>query len=144
MTCPFSSEGWLESRLRRTRKVGIIRAHLEEDAGKMLHDEQGTGKTAVDLNRAGTPLLEIVSKPELTSPERGTHLPRRNAPAHARAGRVRLLRDQEGGQPLSDDVDIMFPDPDGAIAATPIVRIKNLNSFRFLERAVALEARNWQ
>src|SRR5213083_2157650 len=68
---PFSTEGWLEIETPvGPKKIGIIRAHLEEDAGKMLHDEQGTGKDSlVDLNRTGTPLLEIVSKPELTTPE---------------------------------------------------------------------------
>src|SRR6516162_5414432 len=66
---PFSHEGWLEvATPEGTKKIGIIRVHLEEDAGKMLHDERGTGRESlVDLNRAGTPLLEIVSKPELTS-----------------------------------------------------------------------------
>src|SRR5262249_58393620 len=52
------------------KKIGISRVHLEEDAGKMLHDESGRGGgSLVDLNRTGTPLLEIVSKPEITSPE---------------------------------------------------------------------------
>src|SRR6516164_7706557 len=72
---PFSSEGWLEIPSGNgTKRVGIIRAHLEEDAGKMLHDESGEpGRVSarrdslVDLNRAGTPLLEIVSKPEISS-----------------------------------------------------------------------------
>src|SRR5439155_16913889 len=58
-----------------TRRVGIIRVHLEEDAGKSMHDERGTGSASatlansrIDLNRAGTPLLEIVTQPELRSP----------------------------------------------------------------------------
>ncbi len=52
------------------KKIGIIRAHLEEDAGKMLHDEQGGGRDSlVDLNRTGTPLLEIVSQPDLQAPQ---------------------------------------------------------------------------
>src|SRR5262245_43180527 len=68
---PFSHDGYLEIETsKEPRKIGIIRAHLEEDAGKMLHDEKGTGKDSlVDLNRTGTPLVEIVSKPDLTSPE---------------------------------------------------------------------------
>src|SRR6201988_4747662 len=68
---PFSEEGWLEIETPGgTKRVGIIRAHLEEDAGKMLHDEQKGGRDSlVDLNRAGTPLLEIVSKPDLENPE---------------------------------------------------------------------------
>src|SRR5256714_9693130 len=68
---PFSTDGWLEIDAGAgPKKIGIIRAHLEEDAGKMLHDEKGTGKDSlVDLNRTGTPLLEIVSQPDLSSPE---------------------------------------------------------------------------
>src|SRR5436309_379730 len=58
---PFSSEGWLEIETASgPTRIGIIRAHLEEDAGKMLHDEKGTGKDSlVELNRTGTPRLEL-------------------------------------------------------------------------------------
>src|SRR5437868_1578686 len=68
---PFSSDGWLDIEIAaETKRVRIIRVHLEEDAGKMLHDEAGTGKESlVDLNRAGTPLLEIVTHPDLSAPE---------------------------------------------------------------------------
>ena len=69
---PFSSDGALQINDSKDRfepkKVGIIRAHLEEDAGKSMHDEQaGTADSRIDLNRAGTPLLEIVSQPDLNS-----------------------------------------------------------------------------
>src|SRR5262245_2965190 len=68
---PFSRNGRLEIETAEgKKKIRIIRVHLEEDAGKMLHDEKGGGKDSlVDLNRAGTPLLEIVSHPDLASPE---------------------------------------------------------------------------
>src|SRR5437764_3788832 len=78
---PFSHDGWLEINVggastgrkpgeTYTKRVGIIRAHLEEDAGKNQHDESGRGgDTRVDLNRTGTPLLEIVSKPDMNAPE---------------------------------------------------------------------------
>src|SRR5437867_6959368 len=68
---PLSHDGWLQIDTEAgSKRVGIIRAHLEEDAGKMLHDETGRGRDSlVDLNRAGTPLLEIVSQPDLRSPE---------------------------------------------------------------------------
>src|SRR5262249_38530396 len=74
---PMSHEGYLEINVAADpkkeyvgKRVGIIRAHLEEDAGKLLHDESGQGGVSrVDLNRTGTPLLEIVSKPEIASPE---------------------------------------------------------------------------
>lgn len=130
------------------RRIGIIRVHLEEDAGKMLHDEQGTGKDSlVDLNRTGTPLLEIVSQPELTSPE--------EARLYLEEMRL-LMRElgvsdcemQEGSLRCDANVNIHISDPQRGTIATPIVEIKNLNSFRFLEQAVRHEAQRqfeqWQ
>jgi aspartyl-tRNA(Asn)/glutamyl-tRNA(Gln) amidotransferase subunit B len=123
-----------------TRRIGIIRAHLEEDAGKMLHDEQGTGKDSlVDLNRTGVPLLEIVSKPEIHTPE--------EAKSYLEEMRL-LLREigvsdcemQEGSLRCDANVNIHVPRPDGGVDMTPIVEIKNLNSFRSVERAVRYEA----
>jgi aspartyl-tRNA(Asn)/glutamyl-tRNA(Gln) amidotransferase subunit B len=138
---PFSRDGWLEVRTPQgARRIGIIRVHLEEDAGKMLHDEHGTGHDSlVDLNRAGTPLLEIVSQPELSSPE--------EAKAYLEEIRL-LLREigvsdcemQEGSLRCDANVNVHVPLPDGAYAATPIVEVKNLNSFRAVERAMRYEA----
>jgi aspartyl-tRNA(Asn)/glutamyl-tRNA(Gln) amidotransferase subunit B len=138
---PFSHDGWLEIDTSAGRKrIGIIRAHLEEDAGKMLHDEKGTGKDSlVDLNRAGTPLLEIVSHPELSTPE--------EAKAYLEDIRL-LLREtgvsdcemQEGSLRCDANVNVHITQPDGSVAATPIVEIKNLNSFRAVERATRYEA----
>jgi aspartyl-tRNA(Asn)/glutamyl-tRNA(Gln) amidotransferase subunit B len=138
---PFSHDGWLEVETAAgPKRVGIIRAHLEEDAGKMLHDEQGTGKDSlVDLNRAGTPLLEIVSKPDLSSPE--------EAKAYLEEIRL-LLREigvsdcemQEGSLRCDANVNVHVPQPDGSFAVTPIVEVKNLNSFRAIERAMKYEA----
>src|SRR5437868_7231311 len=129
---PFSKDGWLEIETASgPKKIGIIRAHLEEDAGKMLHDEQGTGKDSlVDLNRTGTPLLEIVSKPELHSPE--------EAKAYLEEMRL-LLREievsdcemQEGSLRCDANINLHI----GAIA-TPIVEVKNLNSIAAVERAM--------
>jgi aspartyl-tRNA(Asn)/glutamyl-tRNA(Gln) amidotransferase subunit B len=137
----FSKEGWLEIPTSAgSKRVGIIRVHLEEDAGKMLHDEQGGGRESlVDLNRAGTPLLEIVSKPEITSPE--------EAKAYLEELRL-LLRElevsdcemQEGSLRCDANINIHIPQSDGAVAATPIVECKNLNSFRAVERAMKYEA----
>lgn len=140
---PFSHDGHLDIELDKgeTRKrIGIIRAHLEEDAGKMLHDEQG-GKTdsKVDLNRAGTPLLEIVSQPDMTTPEE----------AHAYLEELRLLlreleisdcEMQEGSLRCDANINIHIPIENGAYAATPIIEVKNLNSFRGVERALKYEA----
>jgi aspartyl-tRNA(Asn)/glutamyl-tRNA(Gln) amidotransferase subunit B len=149
---PFSRDGWLEIETEAGHKrVGIIRVHLEEDAGKMLHDEQGGGRESlVDLNRAGTPLLEIVSQPELSSPE--------EAKAYLEEIRL-LLRElevsdcemQEGSLRCDANVNIHIPVPasggrqpseQGApnFVATPIVEVKNLNSFRAVERAMKYEA----
>jgi aspartyl-tRNA(Asn)/glutamyl-tRNA(Gln) amidotransferase subunit B len=145
---PFSSEGHLEiDTPDGPKKVGIIRVHLEEDAGKMLHDEKGGGRDSlVDLNRAGTPLLEIVSKPEMTTPEE----------AKSYLEKIRLLlreigvsdcEMQEGSLRCDANVNVHLPlSPEGrrvggeGVAATPIVEIKNLNSFRAVERAIRHEA----
>ncbi len=137
---PFSRNGWLEIETEiGPKRIGIIRVHLEEDAGKMLHDEAGAGKgSLVDLNRTGTPLLEIVSQPELSSPTE----------AKAYLEEIRLLMRelevsdcemQEGS--LRCDANINLRIPNGKEAAvTPIVEVKNLNSFRAVERAMKYEA----
>jgi aspartyl-tRNA(Asn)/glutamyl-tRNA(Gln) amidotransferase subunit B len=138
---PFSHDGWLEIETAAgPKRIGIIRVHLEEDAGKMLHDEQGGGRESlVDLNRTGTPLLEIVSKPELSSPE--------EAKAYLEELRL-LLRElevsdcemQEGSLRCDANVNLHVAQGDGQLAATPIVEVKNLNSFRAVERAMKFEA----
>jgi len=138
---PFSHDGWLEIDTPNGRKrVGIIRAHLEEDAGKLLHDESGAGNISkVDLNRTGTPLLEIVSKPEMSSP----------AEARAYVEEIRLLlrelevsdcEMQEGSLRCDANINLHIPQADGSVAATPIVEVKNLNSISAVERAMHFEA----
>ncbi|MBL9124632.1 MAG: Asp-tRNA(Asn)/Glu-tRNA(Gln) amidotransferase subunit GatB [Planctomycetaceae bacterium] len=140
---PFSSEGWLEISDPKgkiePRRIGIIRAHLEEDAGKSMHDEAaGQADSRIDLNRTGTPLLEIVSKPDMRSP----------AEAKAFLTELKLLLTylevsdcnmQEGSLRVDANVNLHIPTPDGKIA-TPIVEIKNMNSFRAVERALTYEA----
>jgi len=145
---PFSHDGWLEINIAKDvkkdytpKKIGIIRAHLEEDAGKNLHDESGKGgDTLVDLNRTGTPLLEIVSQPDMRTPEE----------AIAYLEEVRLmLREigvsdcemQEGSLRCDANVNIHVPQADGKPHATPLVEIKNLNSFKAVGRAIAYEAK---
>lgn len=138
---PFSHDGWLDiGTSAGTKRIGIIRVHLEEDAGKLLHDEHGGGgESLVDLNRAGTPLLEIVSQPDMSSPEE----------AKAYLEEIRLmLRElevsdcemQEGSLRCDANVNIHIPQAGGKHAATPIVEVKNLNSFRAVERAMKYEA----
>ena len=143
---PFSFEGWLEinaaadpKKEHTPKRIGIIRAHLEEDAGKNMHDESGRGgDSRIDLNRTGTPLLEIVSKPEINSPE--------EAKAYLEELRL-MLREigvsdcemQEGSLRCDANVNIHVPH-DGGTAATPLVEVKNLNSFGSVARAIAHEA----
>lgn len=144
---PFSSEGYLDIPLKggEKKRVGIIRAHLEEDAGKLLHSDHG-GDSQVDLNRAGTPLLEIVSKPDLTSPEE----------AKAYLEELKLLLHylgvsdcnmQEGSLRCDANVNIHVRRGNERIA-TPIVEVKNMNSFRAVERAMLYEVQRhyeeWQ
>lgn len=115
-------------------KVGITRAHLEEDAGKLTHPE-GAAYSLVDLNRAGTPLIEIVSEPDMNSPEQ----------AKAYAQELYLLMTY-AGVTIGDlyhgnmrfDVNISVAPREASVWGTR-VEIKNLNSFRSVERAAAYE-----
>jgi len=142
---PFSHDGWLEIPGNR---VGIIRAHLEEDAGKNLHDESGRGgDTRVDLNRTGTPLLEIVSHPDMnTSEEAVAYL--EEIRLMLRELRVSDCEMQEGSLRCDANVNIHVPlaspgresGESSDYAATPLVEIKNLNSFRAVGRAIKYEA----
>ena len=117
-----------------SREVGITRAHLEEDAGKSLHEEFPE-QTGIDLNRAGTPLLEIVSEPDMRSAK--------EAVAYARKihSLVRYLEIcdgnmQEGSFRCDANVSVR---PIGQEALGTRAEIKNINSFRFLERAINFE-----
>ena len=116
-----------------TKRVGITRAHLEEDAGKSLH-EDFHGKSGIDLNRAGTPLLEIVSEPDMRSAKEAVAYLKK---LHAL---VRYLgvcdgNMQEGSFRCDANVSVRKPgQPFGTRA-----ELKNLNSFRFIERAINIE-----
>ncbi len=115
------------------KRIGITRAHLEEDAGKSLH-EAYDGESGIDLNRAGTPLLEIVSEPDLRSASDAVAYLKK---LHAL---VRYLdisdgNMQEGSFRCDANVSLRRPgEPYGTRA-----EIKNLNSFRFLEKAIGFE-----
>jgi len=157
---PIVSEGWLEIELEapqggtgggRSKKkadgagpevvrkrIGITRAHLEEDAGKSIHDVAVAGRddSCIDLNRAGVPLLEIVSEPDLRSPQ--------EASAYLRALRS-ILRyigvsdaDMEKGQ-FRCDANVSIR-PRGTEAFGTRTEIKNLNSFAHVEDAIESEA----
>ncbi len=140
---PFSYEGYLPISDPKgaiaPRNIGIIRVHLEEDAGKSMHDEvAGKADSRIDLNRTGTPLLEIVSQPDLRSPTE----------AKAYLTELKLLLNylgvsdcnmQEGSLRVDANVNLHIDAPEGKLA-TPIVEVKNMNSFRAVERALAYEA----
>ena len=123
------------------KTINLTRAHLEEDAGKSLHENftgpHGESSTGIDLNRAGTPLLEIVSEPEMRSAA--------EAVAYARAlhGLVVWLgicdgNMQEGSFRVDANVSVR---PKGQAEFGTRTEVKNVNSFRFLERAILFEAR---
>jgi len=118
------------------KRVALTRAHLEEDAGKSLH-EDFHGMSGIDLNRAGTPLLEIVSEPDL----RGA----KEAVAYARTLHALVVwigvcdgNMQEGSFRCDANVSVRRA---GETAYGTRCEIKNLNSFRFMERAIEFEAR---
>ena len=135
---PLSSNGFIEIPLEsgETKRIGIIRAHLEEDAGKNVHTAGNFSQ--VDLNRAGTPLLEIVTEPDM------------NSSAEVRALAVELQRIvrylgvseadmQKGHMRFEPNINLVVS-KDGGEYRTPIVEVKNLNSFRALERSVDYES----
>ena len=114
--------------------VGLKRIHMEEDAGKNVHDSR-TASSLVDLNRAGVPLLEVVSEPEIHSPA--------EAAAYLRAVRqlVRYLGVSDGNMEegsLRCDANISLR-PVGELKFGTRTEIKNLNSFKFVERALEYE-----
>jgi aspartyl-tRNA(Asn)/glutamyl-tRNA(Gln) amidotransferase subunit B len=117
-----------------TRHVGIVRAHLEEDAGKSLH-EDFAGMSGIDLNRAGTPLLEIVSAPDLRSAqEAGAYM--RKIHALVRYLGICDGNMQEGSFRCDANVSVRRA---GDPKLGTRTELKNLNSFRFVEKAIEIE-----
>jgi aspartyl-tRNA(Asn)/glutamyl-tRNA(Gln) amidotransferase subunit B len=123
-----------ESPERGRIEVGITRLHLEEDAGKLIHD-RFPGKTAVDLNRAGTPLAEIVSEPDLRSPaEARAYLTvLRQILVYARVSECSM---EQGSLRVDANISIRRPGDAGLGTKT---EVKNLNSFANVERALEAE-----
>ncbi len=134
---PIVGEGHLDIDLPggETRRIGIERLHLEQDAGKSIHD-QHPQKTYIDLNRAGVALMEIVSKPELRSPE--------EAGAYMRKMRalVRYLGTCDGNMEegsLRCDANVSVRRPGEGLGTR--CELKNINSIRFVMQAIEYEAR---
>jgi aspartyl-tRNA(Asn)/glutamyl-tRNA(Gln) amidotransferase subunit B len=132
--------------LRNTAHIGITRLHLEEDAAKLIH-APGSKASLVDFNRSSTPLMEIVTEPDFISPSE----------AKIFLQELRLLAryldvshaDMEKGHMRCDaNISINVPDENGATTQSPISEIKNLNSFRSVERALEYEGarlhKEWQ
>ncbi len=114
--------------------VGITRAHLEEDAGKSTHDAF-PGETGIDLNRAGTPLLEVVCAPDLRTPAQATACFRS---LHRLVRHLKICDGDLSQGSMRCDANVSVR-PDGESELGERIEIKNLNSFRFLEKAVRHE-----
>lgn len=134
---PLSTNGWLEIELNgSTKRIRIKRIHLEEDAGKLIH-EYSRDSSYVDLNRAGVPLIEIVSEPDIASPE--------EAVTYLKKLRSILIyigvcdgNMEEGSLRCDANVSVR---PKGKEELGTKAEIKNLNSFRFIQRALEYEIR---
>ena len=133
---PIVSEGSLTIRLDdgTEKRIGVTRAHLEEDAGKSIHD-MFDNETAIDLNRAGTPLLEIVSEPELSSAKEAS-LYMQKMHQLVRYLKISDGNMQEGSFRCDANVSLR---PDGEKKLGTRAEIKNINSFRFIENAINYE-----
>ena len=114
--------------------VGITRAHLEEDAGKSLH-EDFHGMTGIDLNRAGTPLLEIVTEPEFRSAEQAVAFLKS---LHSLVTYLGISDGNMAEGSMRCDINLSLR-PAGSTELGTRTEIKNVNSFRFVERAIACE-----
>ena len=133
---PIVSNGHIDitDEHNQVQRIGITRAHLEEDAGKSIHDAI-PGSTGIDLNRAGTPLIEIVSEPELRSAAQAVAYMKK---IHAIVRYLEICDGnmQEGSFRCDANVSIR---PRGATELGTRTELKNLNSFRFVERAINFE-----
>jgi aspartyl-tRNA(Asn)/glutamyl-tRNA(Gln) amidotransferase subunit B len=142
---PICTNGYLDVPVPEgTLRVGITRVHLEEDAAKNVHVGEsgrmhGSVGSLVDFNRGGTPLIEIVTEPDIPSPEA----------ARATANHLKAIlqaigvseADMEKGQ-LRCDANVSIRNPDGTFGTK--TELKNMNSFRFVERGLARELERQQ
>ncbi len=133
---PIVGEGFVEIETKNgQKKIGVERLHLEQDAGKSLHD-QDPNFTFVDLNRSGIALMEIVSKPDMSSPEEAVEYVRKVRSI------LRYLGTCDGNMEqgsLRADVNVSVNRPGNQLGTR--CEIKNLNSFKFIHAAIVYEAK---
>ena len=133
---PICENGWLDihTESRGKSRIGITRIHMEEDAGKLVHEDAGT-ESMVDLNRAGVPLLEIVSEPDIRSADEAKAYMEK---IHAIATTIGVSDgDMEKGH-LRCDANVSLR-PEGKNEFGTRTETKNLNSFRFVQHAIDYE-----
>ncbi|MDR9501509.1 MAG: Asp-tRNA(Asn)/Glu-tRNA(Gln) amidotransferase subunit GatB [Desulfurivibrionaceae bacterium] len=134
---PICEHGHLDLEVEgRARRIGITRIHMEEDAGKLIHDDRATA-SYVDLNRAGTPLLEIVSEPDIRSPQEAAAYLRK---MHAIVTYLDICDGnmQEGSFRCDANISLR---PVGQEELGIRTELKNMNSFRNVEKALEYEVR---
>lgn len=122
-------------------RIGILRAHLEEDAGKLLHEAPGgtpIDGSIADYNRAGTPLLEIVTQPEFTSSAQVVSFCKQLRNICRFLGVTEGIM-QRGHMRFEPNINLQLTMKDGKLIKTPIVEVKNLNSFKSVEGAIEYE-----
>lgn len=136
MELPIVEEGELEIELKDGTKkmIGVTRAHLEEDAGKSLHEDY-QGMTGIDLNRAGTPLLEIVSEPDMRSAEEAVAYMRK---IHSLVQYIGICDGNMAEGSFRCDANVSVR-PKGQKEYGTRAELKNINSFKFVEKAINIE-----
>src|SRR5438874_2374389 len=135
---PLAEHGWIEIYSKDgSKKIGITRLHLEEDAGKSLHEgfPDAAEKTAIDLNRSGVPLIEIVSEPDIASPDEAYEYLTRLKEIILYTG-VSDCNMEEGSLRCDANASVR---PRGEKEFGTKTEIKNVNSFRFIREALAYE-----
>ncbi|MDE5789344.1 MAG: Asp-tRNA(Asn)/Glu-tRNA(Gln) amidotransferase subunit GatB, partial [Clostridia bacterium] len=127
---PLCEHGYVE--LESGKRIGITRIHIEEDAGKLVHE---SGFTYVDYNRGGVPLIEIVSEPDISSPEEAKEYVEKLQLIMRYIG-VSDCKMQEGSMRCDVNISVM---PEGATQFGTRTEIKNMNSISYIEKAMAYE-----
>jgi len=136
---PVAEHGWIEipDAEGKTKRVGVTRLHMEEDAGKSVHDgfADSVSKTYIDLNRCGTPLVEIVSEPDLRTPDEAFEYLTRLKEILLYTG-VSDCNMEEGSLRCDANVSVMLK---GAEKFGTKAEVKNVNSFRYIRAALEYE-----